>query len=487
MGQGWAAFLAIASVPVYVKYLGVESYGLIGVFSVLQSLLLLLDFGMAPTLNREVALCATGKRSILDIRSLMRSMEFICSMLIVLIGVTVFALSTYIASSWVQTDSIPISTVSKVLLLMSLTVGFRIFEGIYRGALYGLERQVLYNMVYATLATLRYGGAILVIALVAPDIEIFFVWQALISLLTVVSLAVCAYHALPESEGMAEFSLASLLRVRQFAVGMTGISVLTVLLLQTDKIVLSRLVSLTNFGYYTMAATAANVLFMMMAPVMQAVYPRLVQLSHGGGGSELIATYHKVTQIVILLTAPACFILAVYPSEVVYVWSGNNDLQKHIAPILPILVFGSFVNVLSYIPTQLQIASGRTSSILKANTILIIVLSVLIALIIPQYQIIGAAWVWFAVNLLYLVGVSVLVHKEMLKTELIKWYVKDLIKPILVIGALVIFSKELALLNNVNRVAGFFILMGIGMATTVCGVAFLGMLRMPRTSMNKFR
>lgn len=486
-GQGWAAFLAIASVPVYVKYLGVESYGLIGVFSVLQSLLLLLDFGMAPTLNREVALCVVGKRSISDIRSLMRSMEFICSMLIVVIAVTVFVLSTYIASSWVQTDSIPVSTVSRVLLLMSFTVGFRIFEGIYRGVLYGLERQVLYNMVYATLATFRYGGAILVIAMIAPDIEMFFVWQAVISLLTVVSLAVCAYRMLPKNEERAIFSLASLLRVKKFAVGMTGISVLTVLLLQTDKIVLSRLVSLTDFGYYTMAATAANVLFMMMAPVMQAVYPRLVQLSHGGGESQLIATYHKVTQIVILLTAPACFILVVYPSEVIYVWSGNNDLQKHIAPILPILVFGSFVNVLSYIPTQLQIASGRTGSILKANTILIIVLSLLITLVIPQYQIIGAAWVWLTVNFLYLVGVSVLVHKEMLRTELIGWYVRDLMRPILLIGALVVFSKELALFGGTSRVMGFTILMGVGMATTVCGGAFLGILRMPRTSTNKFR
>jgi len=79
------------------------------------------------------------------------------------------------------------------------------------------------------------------------------------------------------------------------------------------------------------------------------------------------------------------------------------------------------------------------------------------------------------------------VHKEMLRTELIGWYVRDLMRPILLIGALVVFSKELALFGGTSRVMGFTILMGVGMATTVCGGAFLGILRMPRTSTNKFR
>ncbi|MBS1199036.1 MAG: polysaccharide biosynthesis protein, partial [Proteobacteria bacterium] len=32
LGQGWAAIMGMAFVPLYIKYLGVESYGLIGLF-----------------------------------------------------------------------------------------------------------------------------------------------------------------------------------------------------------------------------------------------------------------------------------------------------------------------------------------------------------------------------------------------------------------------------------------------------------------------
>ena len=54
----WSALVSLAVVPFYLKYLGIEAYGLIGFFVTTQAILSLLDMGMAPTINREVALCS---------------------------------------------------------------------------------------------------------------------------------------------------------------------------------------------------------------------------------------------------------------------------------------------------------------------------------------------------------------------------------------------------------------------------------------------
>ena len=51
----WSALVGLAVVPFYLKYLGIEAYGLIGFFATTQAVLSLLDMGMAPTINREVA------------------------------------------------------------------------------------------------------------------------------------------------------------------------------------------------------------------------------------------------------------------------------------------------------------------------------------------------------------------------------------------------------------------------------------------------
>ena len=53
-GQAWSAVMGLAFIPVYIHYLGVEAYGLIGLFAVLQAWLALLDMGLTPTLAREM-------------------------------------------------------------------------------------------------------------------------------------------------------------------------------------------------------------------------------------------------------------------------------------------------------------------------------------------------------------------------------------------------------------------------------------------------
>lgn len=53
--QAYMAVMGFVFVPVFIKYLGVEAFGLIAVFTVLQSSLALLDMGMKPTLGREMA------------------------------------------------------------------------------------------------------------------------------------------------------------------------------------------------------------------------------------------------------------------------------------------------------------------------------------------------------------------------------------------------------------------------------------------------
>ena len=55
MGQGWTAIMGIIFIPFYIKYLGIELYGLVGFFAILQAWFLLIDMGIVPTLSREMA------------------------------------------------------------------------------------------------------------------------------------------------------------------------------------------------------------------------------------------------------------------------------------------------------------------------------------------------------------------------------------------------------------------------------------------------
>ena len=76
-GSAVQAVMGFAFVPLYIKFLGIESWGLIGVFSMLQAVLSLLDLGLSNTLNREMARLSALPNTTLEMRDLVRTLEVI--------------------------------------------------------------------------------------------------------------------------------------------------------------------------------------------------------------------------------------------------------------------------------------------------------------------------------------------------------------------------------------------------------------------------
>src|SRR3546814_7031381 len=71
-GLGWASIMSLAFVPLYVDLLGVESFGIIGIYTLIQSWLALFDAGIRPMLSREMARWKSGNLSGLAARNLLR-------------------------------------------------------------------------------------------------------------------------------------------------------------------------------------------------------------------------------------------------------------------------------------------------------------------------------------------------------------------------------------------------------------------------------
>lgn len=444
-----------------------EAFGLIGLFAVVQSLVMILDLGMSPTINREMASFTSGGYSPQSIRNLLRSLEIICYSLALAVVIVAWFSSDYFAREWLKVDRLPIAAVANALTLMTLVAALRLCEGVYRGALYGLEQQVWYNCIYSFFLILRYGGVLAILVWFSTTIEAFFIWQAGVSLLTLLVLAMRVHQSLPKTFSQSKFSQESLIRVWKFAGGMMGITFLTMLFLQLDKVLLSRLVSLKNLGYYLLAATAANIMFMVVVPVTQAVYPQFVKLSSCNDQSKMAAIYHKTTQLVTILIASACMLLYFFSEGIVFMWSGNQDLMKNLAPLISILVIGSFLNSLSYLPYQLQIAHGWTSLLLKIHIFIMLVFIPAILIIAPIYGVKGAAWVWVALNALYLSLTTHFMHRRLLPDQKWNWIFFDLLFP--TCGAIIVMglAKQFQPQPYVDRLDWFLFLLLTGVVAVL--------------------
>ncbi|MEQ9623698.1 lipopolysaccharide biosynthesis protein [Coleofasciculus chthonoplastes] len=431
LGQGWIALMGFAFIPLYIRFIGIEAYGLIGLFAVVTAWLSLLDMGMTPTLAREMARFTGGEHTATSIRDLLRTIETIALMIAILFAGVIALSSQWLANSWLRAEELPVAVVAQAFSIMGMVTALRFIEGLYRSSIVGLQRQVLFNTINGVMATLRGFGAVAILAWVSPTIQAFFLWQGLISIATLSILAFTIYNILPRGKRPGRFSWLVLRNVWQFAGGMMGITFLALLLTKIDKILLARLLTLTNYGYYTLAASVAGALYMLVSPITQAWFPRLTQLYATQDSPGLIRTYHQGAQLVTVTLGSTALVLIVFSETFLQLWTQNPELVKNTAPLLRLLVLGNLLNGLMWIPYQTQLAHGWTKLTVCINIVSVLLIVPAIFWATPRYGAVGAAWVWVSLNLGYvLIGIHFM-YRRILKTEKWRWYRQDVLYPLL--------------------------------------------------------
>jgi O-antigen/teichoic acid export membrane protein len=455
LGQGWTALVGLAFIPFYVRHLGLEAYGLIGLFAALQAWLTIIDLGMTPTLGREMARFTGGQHTPQSIRTLLRTIEAIALLVAVFVGLGVWLVSGWIATSWVQAETLDPATVVAAIGLSGVVIALRFLEGLYRSAVVGLERQVAYNFVSAGMATLRAAGAVGVLVWVTPSIIAFFMWQAAMSIVSVALLVGLTYRILPRTEKFARPSIAALKPVYSFAGGMVGITILAAVLTQVDKVLLSRLLPLSDFGTYTLAATVAGALYLFVSPITQAFYPRFCAQVAASDDDGFTATYHTAAQLVSVVAGSAAVVVIFFSEQLIWLWTGDAILATEIAVLLSTLMLGNLLHGLMHMPYMAQLAYGWTSLATRVNVVAICIIIPLILWMTPLYGAQGAAWVWVYLNAGYVFIGSHFMYRHILVDQKLNWLIYDLFCPLFAATIAAYFSS--ITLDGSNNLLGAFV------------------------------
>lgn len=477
LGQGWFAIMNLAFIPLYIKYLGIEAYGLIGLFALLQAWLSLLDMGMTPALSREMARFSGGGRSVQSIRDLLRSVELIAVGIGLLIAGGMVLGAEWLAANWLQTEALPVEVVAQAFVVMGLVAALRFIESIYRSSIISLQRQVLFNIINSAMITLRGLGAVAILAWVSSTVEAFFLWQGLVSILTLGALATATYASLPRAEHVAHFSLNALRGLWRFAGGMFSITFLALLWIQVDKVLLSKLLSLSEFGYYMLAATVAGALYTLIGPIVQAVYPRMCEQHTRKDNAALIGLYHKSAQLVSVFAGSAAIVMILFAENFLRLWTQDQDLSMRTAPLLSLLTLGNLIGGLMSVPYHTQLAHGWTSLSIKVNFVAVVVIVPAILLVTPHYGAVGAAWCRVGLNLGFVLVAAGFMYRRILSTEKWRWYVKDLLAPLLSGVAVALLLKLIWPFTN-TLISDLLLLCSAAIMTT--GAALLAATRVRR-------
>jgi O-antigen/teichoic acid export membrane protein len=425
-GSGWTALVGLACTPLYIRFMGMEAYGLIGFYFMLQGVIQILDLGLSPTMNREMARYSVLPGKTGEARDFVRTLEIGYWAIGILIGCAVWYSAPYIASHWIKTGNISPSEVRRAVTIMGALTALQWPLSFYQGGLLGLQRQVLHNGITIATSTLSGGGALLILWLVSPTVSAFFTWQIAVSLLQAGVTTIALWGCLPRSDHAARFDPGITRNIWGFAAGMSGITITALVLTQLDKVILSKMLTLKTFGYYILAGMVGNGLSgLLIAPMFNTIFPRFSALVAARDEKSLLEMYHGSTQVMAVMILPAAAVIAIFSPEIMLLWTGSPEIADNTAPIVSLLVAGTALNGLMNLPYALQLSHGWTRIGIAINTFFILTLVPAIVLMTMHYGAPGAASAWLALNGIYMIIGVPLTHRRLLKGEAFRWFTKD--------------------------------------------------------------
>jgi len=428
VSQFYVTGVGILILPLYIKHMGAEAYGLVGFFAMLQAWFTLLDFGLTPTIGRETARYLAGSITPLFYRQLLRALSIIFLFIAFVGGGLLWSTTGVIASSWLTVENIAFNEVVFALEVIALSVSLRWLCGLYRGIITGSEQLVWLSFFNILISSLRFIGVFISMHFYGFTPKVFFIHQLLVALIEFCGLWLKGISLIPSKSDLNQsigWSLSPVKSVLKFALTIAFTSSVWVLVTQVDKLILSGILSLNDYGYFTLSVLVASGILVISGPVSGAIMPRMSRLFAENKFDDLLIVYRNSTQLVSVIAGTAAIIIAFWAEPILLVWSGDATVAANSSYILKLYALGNAVLAIAAFPYYLQYAMGNLRYHLIGNFIILIALIPAIIFAASNFGGVGAGYAWLSVNSIYLIFWVSYVHHKLKPGLHLKWLIND--------------------------------------------------------------
>jgi len=424
-GRVWGFLSAFIFVPFYLRFLGNESYGIVSFYAVVLGFLAFADAGLTATLNREFA---RSDKTPSYKANLLATVETIYICICFIIITSIWFLAPLIASRWLKSGSIASHDIIFFVRLIGIGVAFQLIASLYQGGLMGLQKQVLANSLLIGYGIMR-SGIILIPLYFFPALPTYFSWQIGITIIYFIILRVIVKKEI-QIDMKVKFSKIILADIWHFAAGMFALSILSSILIQADKLVVSNLFSLSEFGFYTLASTFSQVPLMLVTPIGSAILPKFTQNISINNQANVILLFRKTTFIVVALASFITFFLAAYAPDILLLWTHNIDLMNNVSQVARILCVGTLFQATQLIVYYLAIANGYTKINILLGIFSVIFFVPTLFISITYLGIVGTGIPWLIMSFITFLILGYIVLKKFTNYTFKTWLLSDTLLPI---------------------------------------------------------
>lgn len=418
-GQGIVLALGFVGVKFIFSRLGADAFGIIYFTVVLTGVLTTaLELGVLSTTIRQVSAHYLTDREYVD--RLIRTASLFYWAVGLTLLLAVFAAAPVLVDKWINLKSIDHSTATTMLRFLSITTLITLPRALYSSLFQGRQRMELNNSIDVGSSAIQQLGVIVILAMGGNAFGVVQ-WMAASTVLSTVTYMMIVARLFGLRVLVPGYFPDVIRRNLRFTSQMGALSVLSMVLLQFDKVVVSKLLPIASVGYYSFASTVVNRISFAASAIAQAALPSFSDLHARADTERLLTQYRKLQDLVTFGMAPL-FAAVPFAALPVYGYLFNRQVAAMLLLPTALLCLGFFMGSTINIPYTLSIAVGKPNIASRSNLLALFVVVPVTTTLIYLLGLIGAALSWVVYYLFVYANMIPRICRECLGISPMSWY-----------------------------------------------------------------
>jgi O-antigen/teichoic acid export membrane protein len=390
-GQTSPFLIAVFAIPLLIRHLGVDRFGVLTIAWILVGYLGLLDLGIGRAVTKllaeKIALANSQAAT-----SLIGTATLAMIFLGVGLGGALCALAPWLSHSILKIPPQLQSETLQSLYWMALAIPFVTLANGFRGMLEAQHSFGVINVLRVGLGAITYIGPLAVVPFSRNLVPVV--------LTLVIARAVsCGLHfwlckrLVPTFSADLAWDRESLRELLGFGGWITLSNIISPIMVYLDRFLIGSLISMAAVAYYTTPFELVTKLWVVPTSLVSVLFPAFSEALAVGNDDRARSLYEGGVSSIFVLLFPLTLAVMLFAPEGLRLWLGA-DFARRSGPVLEILAIGVFINSLANVPYALLQASGRPDLTAKLHLMELPCYAGLLYWTIRSRGIEGAAMAW---------------------------------------------------------------------------------------------
>jgi O-antigen/teichoic acid export membrane protein len=313
-------------------------------------------------------------------------------------------------------------------------------------------------------------------------------YQLFFGFLELVFIGIYTYRKLPKevfSLPIFSFYWSNVRGIIPFALSIAYTSSVWIFVSQVDKLVLSGVLNLKEYGYFSLAISLSGIIYAIGVPITQSITPRMISLYSVKDVSRLLKLYRYSTQIITLVALSVAIVISLFAKEIIFVWTGDIQAAEWSKDILFWYSLGNATLVISGVQYFLQVAYGQLRFHVLGGTLTLFIDVPIIILISLNFGAHSASIAWFLIRLFWLIVWTPIINFKFAPGLHAKWFFNDVLLIIVVVVLSALSLKSVFSIQSNNRhelifhvfIFGFTLVIISSFSSSFVRLKFLSLIR----------